>query len=145
MSKAAKRRLAIIGCGSSGLVTLKYALDELPDWDVVCFEKSDSVTGCWGRPAAGFVSTSTKYATQFACFRKFRPVLERSDDNPYADFFQDSQYGDYLEEFAAAFDLMPHVRLQCEVDSVTRVGAGQWELNVSSHSSSPSCGAGDES
>ncbi len=130
MNKPDKKRLAIIGCGSSGLVTLKYALDELPDWDIVCFEKSGSVTGCWGRPPAGFVSTSTKYATQFACFKKFHANLERNDDNEYADFFRDGQYGDYLEEFAAALDLRSHVRLNSVVDSVKRVSEEQWELSV---------------
>jgi cation diffusion facilitator CzcD-associated flavoprotein CzcO len=53
------RRLAIVGGGSSGLVTLKHALDALPDWEIVCFEKSATTTGCWGDPYPGFVSTST--------------------------------------------------------------------------------------
>ena len=65
------RRLAIIGGGSSGLICLKYARDMLSQWDIVCFEQSDQITGCWGNPYPGFVSTSTKYTTQFACFPVF--------------------------------------------------------------------------
>ena len=45
MTRAHKKRLAIIGAGSSGLVTLKYALDLLPDWEVTCFEKGNDVRG----------------------------------------------------------------------------------------------------
>ena len=61
------KRLAIIGCGSSGLITLKLAIDSLPDWEIRCFEKSGSIVGCWGKPHPSFVSTSTKFTTQFAC------------------------------------------------------------------------------
>ena len=72
-----KKRLAIVGCGSSGLVTLKYALDALPDWNITAFEKSSSVRGCWGQPPAGFISTSTRYTTQFACFPVFDALVRR--------------------------------------------------------------------
>ena len=54
---ATGRRLAIIGAGSSGLITLKHARDALPGWEVVCFEKSNRVHGVWGHPYRGFVST----------------------------------------------------------------------------------------
>ncbi len=63
---APRPRLAIIGGGSSGLISLKYALDHLPTWEIACFEQSDQYVGCWGRPYPGFVSTSTRYTTQFA-------------------------------------------------------------------------------
>ena len=64
-------KIAVIGAGSSGLVTLKYLLDTYPAADVVCFEKGHSVRGCWGDQRPDFVSTSTKYTTQFSCFRKW--------------------------------------------------------------------------
>ncbi len=115
-----RRRLAIIGGGSSGLICLKNAIDTLVDWELVCFEKSDRITGCWGNPYPGFVSTSTKYTTQFASF----PV---QDGNIYPDggvsrseFFCNAEYGQYLEEFAIKFRLRPLVRTGHLVESVRR-------------------------
>ena len=55
LKQSETQRLAIVGCGSSGLITLKTALDWLPDWQVVAFESSDSIQGCWGNPYRGFV------------------------------------------------------------------------------------------
>jgi cation diffusion facilitator CzcD-associated flavoprotein CzcO len=71
------KRLAIIGCGSSGLITLKYALDELRDWEITAYEASSNITGCWGNPPTGFVSTSTKYTTQFACYPLYDANVRR--------------------------------------------------------------------
>lgn len=134
--KSMKKRLAIIGCGSSGLITLKYALEELPDWQVIAYEATSCITGCWGRPPSGFVSTSTKYTTQFACYplydaRVHRDLSADAQDR-YPDFFCDGQYGDYLEEFAAHFGLMPHIRLQTSVSRIERNQEGKWILRLSS-------------
>ena len=126
-------RLAIIGCGSSGLVTLKTALDTLPDWEIVCFEKSDSIVGCWGNPYPGFVSTSTKYTTQFACF----PICDASvvDDAGKGrhEFFRDDEYGQYLESFADQFGLCEHIQLNSHVEELKRVGES-WQLIVDGQS-----------
>ena len=89
-----RKRLAIIGCGSSGLISLKYALEELPDWEIVAFEKTSQITGCWGSPPTGFVSTSTKYTTQFACHPEFdasvNPRVEAHDrSSQYQEFFSE--------------------------------------------------------
>ena len=64
-------KIAVVGAGCSGHITLKYLLDVYPASDVLCFEKSHSVRGVWGDQRADFVSTSTKYTTQFSCFRKY--------------------------------------------------------------------------
>ena len=41
-------KIAVIGVGCSGLVTLKSLLDVYPAEDIVCFEKSHSLRGVWG-------------------------------------------------------------------------------------------------
>lgn len=129
------KRLAIVGCGSSGLITLKCALDELKDWEIVAYEQSSSVTGCWGRPPSGFVSTSTKYTTQFACFPIFDACVQRdltasTPDKLYPDFFCDGEYGDYLEKFADRFGLMPFIRLRTKVSNILRSAEGKWILQL---------------
>ncbi len=131
-----KKRLAIIGCGSSGLICLKYASDELPDWEICCFEKSSDITGCWGRPPDGFVSTSTRYTTQFACFQKYDTTVLRSADHDdsskqYPDFFNDGEYGRYLSDFADTFGLRLHIQLNSNVSDVHQTENGGWQLTVS--------------
>ena len=128
------KRLAIIGCGSSGLVCLKYALDELSEWEITAFEKSDSITGCWGNPPDGFVSTSTKYTTQFACFPEFdASVCSKIDESKrssrFQEFFCNCEYGQYLERFAARFDLTKYVERNVNVNSLIQTETG-WELTL---------------
>jgi hypothetical protein len=110
-------KIAVIGAGCSGLVTLKYLLDAFPATDVICFEKSQSVRGCWGNQRPDFVSTSTKYTTQFSCFRKWS--LEVSPEHNYEEFYRGAEFGDYLEEFAAHFHLKERIRFGVEVQQVT--------------------------
>ncbi len=101
-------KIAVIGAGCSGLVTLKYLLEAYPAEDIVCFEKSHSVRGCWGNPRADFVSTSTKYTTQFSCFRKWSADV--TPQKNYEEFYRGAEFGDYLEEFAAHYRLKQCIR-----------------------------------
>lgn len=127
-----RRRLAIIGGASSGLITLKYAIDLLDDWDIVCFERSESIVGCWGRPHPGFVSTSTKYTTQFACHRRFDASVTSDQGASRSEFFCDDEYGRYLEDFSDTFDLRRWIRLQTHVRKVRKTSTGRWELTIQS-------------
>lgn len=140
-SGAARRRLAIIGCGSSGLVTLKYALDELPDWDVVCFEKTDRITGVWGNPYRGFVSTSTKYTTQFSCFPERDAEVELDGGQSRSEFFRNGEYSEYLNRFADAFNLRPHIMLSRQVDNLQRDVNGGWAIRFRHADAAPESGA----
>lgn len=127
-AKTPRRRLAIIGGGSSGLVCLKMAADFLDDWDVVCFEKSDRITGCWGNPYPGFVSTSTRYTTQFACFPICEATVGPDAGASREEFFCDGEYGEYLETFAATFELRRRITLNCRVEKLQRSESGGWNL-----------------
>jgi cation diffusion facilitator CzcD-associated flavoprotein CzcO len=106
-------KIAVIGAGCSGLVTLKYLLDTVPAKDVVCFEKSHSVRGCWGDQRPDFVSTSTKYTTQFSCFRKWSSGV--ASEKNFEEFYRGSEFGDYLEAFAAHFNLKERIRFGVEL------------------------------
>lgn len=114
------KKLAIIGCGSSGLITLKSAIDALPGWQIVCFEKGERITGVWGNPYPGFVSTSTKYTTQFTCFPVRDAAVESDGGKSRAEFFRDGEYGEYLNQFADAFQLRPHIKLGHAVGRLQR-------------------------
>lgn len=120
-------KIAVVGAGSSGLVTLKYLLDTYPATDVVCFEKSHSVRGCWGDQRPDFVSTSTKYTTQFSCFRKWLP--EVAPEQNYEEFYRGAEFGDYLEAFAAHFNLKQRIRFGVEVRHLAWMDGG-WTLRL---------------
>ena len=120
-------RLAIIGAGCSGLVTLKLARDQLPDWEIVCFEKSSKTVGCWGNPYPGFVSTSTKYTTQFSSHRKWNAKADPAQRAVRGVFFVGDVYGRYLESFVADKELEPPIRLRSAVRRIRKDPAG-WRL-----------------
>ena len=118
-------KIAVIGAGSSGLITLKYLLEAYPGTDVVCFEKSHSVRGCWGNQRPDFVSTSTKYTTQFSCFRKWSP--EAAPEQNFAEFYRGAEFGDYLEAFASHFHLKERIRFGVELQHLSGRD-GNWTL-----------------
>jgi len=120
-------KIAVIGSGCSGLITLKYLLDIYPSTDVVCFEKSQSVRGCWGNQRPDFVSTSTKYTTQFSCFRKWLPNV--SPEKKFEEFYRGSEFGDYLEAFAAYFNLRERIQFGVELKHLEWTD-GCWSLQL---------------
>jgi len=125
-----RKRLAIIGCGSSGLITLKYALEFLPAWEVICLEQSDSITGCWGNPYPGFVSTSTKYTTQFACFPICDATINADGGKSREEFFREDEYGQYLNDFAKEFGLREHIVLNTRAENLRRSSSNQWTMDL---------------
>jgi cation diffusion facilitator CzcD-associated flavoprotein CzcO len=120
-------RIAVVGAGCSGLVTLKYLLDAFPAADIVCFEKSFSMRGVWGNQRADFVSTSTKYTTQFSCFRKW--TADVTPEKNYEEFYRGSEFGDYLEEFAERFHLKRQIRFGVEVRHLAWED-GNWAITL---------------
>jgi dimethylaniline monooxygenase (N-oxide forming) len=120
-------KIAVIGAGCSGLVTLKYLLDAFPAEDVTCFEKGYSVRGVWGNQRPDFVSTSTKYTTQFSCFRKWDASV--TPEQKYEEFYRGSEFGNYLEEFAAQFRLKEGIRFGVELRHIERT-EDAWALDL---------------
>ena len=123
-------KIAVIGAGCSGLVTLKYLLDIYPAEDVRCFEKSHSVRGVWGDQRPDFVSTSTKYTTQFSCFRKWSPDV--APEQNFEEFYRGAEFGDYLEAFAAHFNLKERIRFGVELRHLAWID-GSWTLLLAEH------------
>ena len=122
-------RIAVVGAGSSGLITCKYLREVYPAGDIVCLEKGTSVRGCWGDQRADFVSTSTKYTTQFSCFRRWS--AEPAPVPNFEEFYRGAEFGDYLEAFAKRFDLLPGIRFQTTLTRLERIG-DRWRLHLSS-------------
>ena len=128
---ADRKRLAIVGAGSSGLIMLYWAKQELPEWEIVVYEKSGTILGCWGKPYPGFVSTSTKFTTQFACFPKFDATVVPDGGTSRSEFFREGEYGEYLDLFASEFQLKSSIQFYTYVEKlIWEESKKAWVLQV---------------
>ncbi|ROT41045.1 dimethylaniline monooxygenase [Sodiomyces alkalinus F11] len=112
-------RVAVIGGGPSGLVTLKYlsqAGDFFPGTHIEAklFEAASQIGGIFYHHVYEDAElVSSKFLTSFSDFRPRR-------DDP--DFLSAERYLEYLNQYASAFDLWPHIHLSTRVLSVRRGG-----------------------
>lgn len=119
-----QKKVAIIGAGLAGLVTIKSCLEE--GMEVVAFEKSKQLGGNWKFKEKGVSVfrhtelTSSKYLTAFSDF----PMKEH-----YAHFLKHEQYLEYLLDYARHFDLERHIKFGVSVDSVKRHGK-KWIVSI---------------
>ncbi len=132
--EAPSKRIAIIGAGSSGIAALKLAVDELDGWEIVCFEKHSAAVGAWGNPYSGFVSTSTKYTTQFACHRRFDASAAPPGVEDGREFFKDGEYGQYLKGLVEEQGLGAYIEEHASVHRMTK-GSDGWTLSIEGASS----------
>lgn len=118
----AKKRICIIGAGPAGLINLATLVNDLDmsEWEILLYERSDRFGGAWAWQDSAFMSTSTKYATQFASFVKFS-----TDDG----FFRGEEYGEYLTEFVKAKGIEDYIHYNSEVTHCQRTESG-WSIAV---------------
>ncbi|WP_019504300.1 NAD(P)-binding domain-containing protein [Pleurocapsa sp. PCC 7319] len=120
-----KKKVAIIGAGLAGLVTIKSCLEE--GMEVIAFEKNERLGGNWHFQEGGVSVfrhtelTSSKYLTAFSDF----PMPEN-----FPHFLKHEQYLDYLLDYARHFDLQRHIKFEATVTRMQRQ-EGKWLLNVS--------------
>ena len=81
--------------------------------------------GCWGDQRQDFVSTSTKYTTQFSCFREWLPDVAL--EQKFEEFYRGAEFGDYLEAFAEHFNLKECIRFGVELLQLEWIDDG-WTL-----------------
>ncbi|KAK2744132.1 hypothetical protein FQN57_004392 [Myotisia sp. PD_48] len=126
---AAEPRIAIIGAGISGLVSLKTCL-EMGLSDVRIFEQRDSLGGQWNYqepdPHTG-ASTSSIYENVIlnscrdtSCFSDF-PI----DPARYPDYFGHRQFLNYIHEYVTRFDLKSYIKFNTSVISCRQEEADQ--------------------
>ena len=110
-------RVAVIGAGPSGLVTLKYLLKAHNHFATEPIEAKlfESATGVGGvflhHTYEEGEMVSSKFLTLFSDFRS------RKDDPT---FLPTARYLEYLLDYATRFDLWPHINLSTTVTSVRR-------------------------
>ncbi|KAK2667034.1 Flavin monooxygenase FMO [Fusarium oxysporum f. sp. vasinfectum] len=109
-------RVAVIGGGPSGLVTLKYLIQasasiSCEPVEAILFEYQTQVGGTFAaRSYEDAELVSSKQLTTFSDFRH----------SEHGDFLSTQQYVQYLQAYCTHFKLWPHMRLNTRVLSVTR-------------------------
>jgi dimethylaniline monooxygenase (N-oxide forming) len=110
-----KKKIGIIGAGLSGLVTAKTLLEY--GYDVHVFEKEAEIGGVWAscRHYPGLTTQNTRDSYAFIDF----PMPRH-----YPEFPTGPQMQAYLLAYAQKFNLLPHIRLNCRIESARPV---EWE------------------
>ncbi|KAK3681099.1 hypothetical protein B0T22DRAFT_434837 [Podospora appendiculata] len=115
-------KVAVIGAGPSGLVTLKYLLSShsflgAEPIEARLFESEGAIGGTFY--ARTYEDAELVSSKQLTTFSDFRP----RDDDP--DFLSARRYLEYLHEYCSHFNLWPHIHLSTPVQSVTRDHSGK--------------------
>lgn len=135
LRQAVRKRIAVIGAGPAGLVTVKELKDK--GYEVVAFDKRPEIGGVFTDSYDDLQLTSSNVLTSFGSYvggDPARPVIWRS-----------AEYVGYLTEFARLFDLLPHLRLGTEVRTIRRGPDGGWRLRVAAVANAARGGAVGES
>lgn len=121
-------KIGVIGAGPSGLTTIKQLRDE--EHDVVCFEKNADIGGIWYRHENDGDEMKVFDEMQLTISMK----LMSFSDFLYEDrvFVDRRGYFQYLQDYAAKYDLRKSIKLNTGVDAVQKVG-NQWRVAVTSN------------
>ena len=130
---ASKKRVAVIGGGCCGLISIKCCLDE--GLEPVCYEITDHIGGLW---------YYTKDSTDgLACVMKSTVINTAKEMMPFSDFpipkeypnfMHNSKVYDYFNLYADTFGLKKHINFKKEVLSIKRAEdfdqTGKWVVRV---------------
>ncbi|XP_052056563.1 flavin-containing monooxygenase 5-like [Apodemus sylvaticus] len=129
----AKKRIAVIGAGTSGLGAIKCCLDE--DLEPTCFERSDDIGGLWKfqknpseKMPSIYRSVTINTSKEMMCFSDF-PVPDH-----FPNYMHNCKLMDYFRMYAERFNLLDYIRFKTTVRSVRKrpdfVEHGQWDVVV---------------
>lgn len=127
MSSNKDIKIAVIGLGAQGLVSVKNLVEE--GFNVTGFEKNDFVGGIWHYSAETRISvlptTVANASKQRSCFSDF-PFPDDCDSYPTS-----AEIDLYLNDYCHHFKLWPHLRLGTFIERVARnEKAEKWEIHA---------------
>ncbi|XP_070550067.1 flavin-containing monooxygenase 2-like [Ptychodera flava] len=129
---AAKKRVAIVGAGVAGLVSIKSCLEE-DGLEPVCFERYDKLGGVWNyspelRPGQGtalYESVVTNDSKEMMSFSDFPYPKETPP------FVSHPLALQHIQNYAKHFNLEKHIRFNTDVICVQRNNDGKyWKLQI---------------
>ncbi|RPB01894.1 N-oxide-forming dimethylaniline monooxygenase [Choiromyces venosus 120613-1] len=129
-------RVAIIGAGISGLVSIKQCLEE--GIEPVCFEALGHFGGQWHYtdpdPETGKVVSSIYRSLIINTSRETMMMSDfPMDPKVYAMYTHNSKVKKYFESYAEFFKIQPYIRLNHRVRRALPEGDGKWTVEVESN------------
>ncbi|KAM4812182.1 flavin-containing monooxygenase 5-like [Urocitellus parryii] len=129
----ARKRIAVIGAGISGLAAIKCCLDE--GLEPTCFERNDDIGGLWKfqkNPSEEmpsiYKSVTINTSKEMMCFSDF-PVPDH-----FPNYMHNSKLMEYLRMYASHFGLLKYIRFKTRVQNVRKCPdfpvSGQWVVVV---------------
>lgn len=155
-----KKRVAIIGAGVSGILSIKSCKEEQESFEeIVCYEKTSSFGGLWkfrefddedtnynnNRISSGvgpkkpetitvMESTIANSSKEMSAFSDFPP------DPKTPNYMHHKVMFDYINSYAKKFDCMRHVKFNHEIIEISRAkGSAGFKIILKDHSSSDGC------
>ncbi|MGE0267364.1 MAG: NAD(P)-binding domain-containing protein [Candidatus Omnitrophota bacterium] len=125
------KRVAVIGAGPAGLVTVKELLEA--GQSVLCFEKTTDLGGVFQfeqDKGCAYTSLQLTSSAAITCFSDFAPPKNAPHHFMHNEYFQ------YLSDYAAHFGLRKHIRFAEEVKKIKQNKNGTWTVisqNLHSH------------
>ena len=123
-SEKKKKKVCVVGVGSSGLICVKECLEN--GMDVVAYEKDSSLGGAFNPGYEGGKFTSSNFLTAFSCF----PCSGASLPMHHWTF---PEYLEYLEEFVKHFNIADNLRYNHEVIEAKQLD-DTWVITVRDNS-----------
>nr|XP_006823412.1 PREDICTED: dimethylaniline monooxygenase [N-oxide-forming] 5-like [Saccoglossus kowalevskii] len=125
------KRVAIIGAGVAGLVSIKSCLEE--GLQPVCFERHDDIGGLWyyteqlrkGQGAATYDSVVTNHSKEMSCFSDF-PFPKA-----WPPFLSRLRVHEYLHSYADHFALKKYITFNANVIRIETAIDGGWTVIIS--------------
>lgn len=103
------KKVAVVGAGLSGLVTIKELLEA--GCDVVCYERRREEGGVFSSQAS-YDSVLLTVSNKFMAYSDFVPSEEELK------FWDRAQYRAYLRQYALSFGLIEHIKFGCQIEQV---------------------------
>jgi dimethylaniline monooxygenase (N-oxide forming) len=119
------KRVAVIGAGPSGLVTVKELLDE--GHEPTCFERAGGIGGIFRFGEADGVVWESCRLTSSTLLTAFSDFPMSGKGAPHLPV---GAYVEYLTRYAEAFDLLPHIRFNTTVEAIRGNRSRGWTVCV---------------
>ncbi|KAF9992795.1 Cyclopentanone 1,2-monooxygenase (CPMO), partial [Modicella reniformis] len=117
--KSQKKRVAIIGAGSSGLVAIKECLMEPDHLEVVCFEQEPHIGGLWrymdvtkenpNPHSSVYKSTIINTSKEMMAFSDY------AIPGSWATYLHNTKVAQYFDLYAEHFGLLKYIRFQTKI------------------------------
>lgn len=118
------KKVAVIGAGLSGLVTIKELLEE--NHSVVCFEQEREIGGVFYPKDDKYGAYDDLHLTISNYFMSFSSFPPRDAKRRY---WTANEYTEYLREFATHFSLRKHIRFETFVSRIDPVDSETWRVS----------------